>query len=343
MLVQYLVGLCALKWDADSVDVDVTLGDMVPDEASGSSRDVDVTVKVTTTDGVYGFKGYEVKHWGTPLTVDDVDALVTKFNDMSSITHRAIVSSSGYSDTAITKANYHGIDLYQFKPWDKPLSEQFPDLTPMSGVPTDHIKTLALNLCWPVQNFWLGTNSPSFDIPSDGKLFGPEGKPHSEYKTFNDFREAMVLRSTAILIHSKPVLAKSDPLIQAHLSTDKSAQLEEPQWDFAHTLDTDADDVYIIADDGNLYQVHDMTISGQVRWEIQKVAYCVLEKVPGGEAFAGAIVAASDVPGQMSAMIFPAQGRGLTVVPYFRLEKRHLNSIRELRIAVGEDRRNLPQ
>lgn len=336
MLVQYLVGLCALKWDADSVDVEVTLGDMVPDEASGSSRDVDVTVKVNTADGVYGFKGYEVKHWGTALTVDDVDALVTKFNDMSAITHRAIVSSSGYSDTAIAKANYHGIELYQFKPWDKPLSDQFPDLTPMSGVPTDHIRTLALNLCWPVQSFWLGTNSPNFDIPSDGKLFGPDGKQHREYKTFNDFSEAMVLRSTGILIHSKPVLAKADPLIQAHRGADKSSQLDEPQWDFAHTLDTAGDEVYIIADDGKRYQINDLTISGQVRWEVQKVAYSVLERVPDGEVFAGAVVAASDVSGQMSAVIFPAQGRDLTVVPYFRLEKRHLNSLRQLRIAIGE-------
>ena len=43
MLVQYLVGLCALRWNADAVDIDVTLGDMVPDEASGTKRDVDVT------------------------------------------------------------------------------------------------------------------------------------------------------------------------------------------------------------------------------------------------------------------------------------------------------------
>jgi hypothetical protein len=56
----------ALKWDASEVEVDVTLGDMVPDEASGTSRDVDVTVKVNTADGVHAFKGYEVKHWGRP-------------------------------------------------------------------------------------------------------------------------------------------------------------------------------------------------------------------------------------------------------------------------------------
>ncbi len=335
MLVQYLAGLCALKWDASAVDV--TLGKMVPDVASDSTRDVDVTVTVNAEDGVHAFKGYEVKHWGTALSVDDVDSLVNKFNDMPSVTHRAIVSSSGYSDTAIKKANYHGVDLYQFKPWDKPMSEQFPDLAPMSGVPTDHIHTLALNLCWPVQSCWLGTNSPAFSIPPDGKLFGPDGKQHVEYKTFKDFNEAMVLRSTGILIHAKPVLDRADPLIQAHQNKDGSPLPDEPQWDFAHTLDTAADEVYIVADDGNLYRVNDLTISGQVRWEVQKVAYSVLEKVPGGEVFAGAIVGASDVPGQMSVMIFPAMGRELTVIPYFRLEKRHLNSIRELRIATGQE------
>lgn len=337
MLVQYLVGLCALKWDADAVEVDVTLGDMVADEASGSSRDVDVTVRVNAADGVYGFKGYEVKHWGTALSVDDVDALVTKFNDMPSITHRSIVSSSGYSDTAIAKAAYHGVDLYQFKPWDKPLSDQFPDLAPMSGAPTDHIRTLALNLCWPIQSCWMGTDSPDFTIPPDGKLFDGDGNQHGEYRTFDDFREAMVLRSTGILIHAKPVLERADPLFQAHYSGQETAPLNEPQWDFAHTLDTAADEVYIIAEDGNRYRVNNFTISGQLRWELQEVAYSVLEKVPSGEVFAGAIVASSDVPGQMSAIIFPAHGRNLSVVPYFRLEKRHLNNIRQLRIAVGQE------
>lgn len=46
MLVQYLVGLCALKWNARSVSIDVTLGNMVEDQASRTRRDVDVTVTV---------------------------------------------------------------------------------------------------------------------------------------------------------------------------------------------------------------------------------------------------------------------------------------------------------
>lgn len=49
MLVQYLVGLCCLRWDQDAIDV--TIGDMVLDAAADKDRDVDVTVTVAETDG----------------------------------------------------------------------------------------------------------------------------------------------------------------------------------------------------------------------------------------------------------------------------------------------------
>lgn len=70
MLVQYLVGLCALKWDANAVDV--TIGAMVPHEAVEKPRDVDVTVTVDTPEGRYAFKDYEVKHEGSPLDAASV-------------------------------------------------------------------------------------------------------------------------------------------------------------------------------------------------------------------------------------------------------------------------------
>jgi Restriction endonuclease len=126
MLVQYLVGLCALKWDAKAVNVEVTLGDMVPDQASGTRRDVDVTVTVDTPDGLYAFKGYEVKHWSSPLDVADVEALATKLKDMPSVTHGAIVSTSGFTRPAIKKAEHHEVDLYAIKPWTKPLARSSP-------------------------------------------------------------------------------------------------------------------------------------------------------------------------------------------------------------------------
>ena len=244
------------------------------------------------------------------------------------------MSSSGYSDAAISKANHHGIDLYQFKKWEKPLSEQFPDLAPMSGLPAEHIRGIALNLCWPVADYWLGTHSPPFEIAADDKLFGPDGKVHSEYKRFSDFTEAMLFRSTEQLSRVKPVVARADELDNAH--RDKLPLPDEPQWEYAHTLDTKDDEVYVKAGDENLYQIEHLTISGELRWEAQEVVHSVLERVPDGEVFAGALVAGSDAPGMMAAVIFPPKGRNVMVNPYFRLDKRHLNSIRNLKIATGQ-------
>jgi hypothetical protein len=42
MLVQYLVGLCCLRRNPEAVQVE--LGDLVVDGASGKNRDVDITV-----------------------------------------------------------------------------------------------------------------------------------------------------------------------------------------------------------------------------------------------------------------------------------------------------------
>jgi hypothetical protein len=335
MLVQYLVGLCALKWDASAVDVDVMLGDMVPDVGSGTSRDVDVTVTVDAADGVYAFKCYEVKHWSKPLDVSDVDSLVTKFNDMPSVTHRAIVSSSGYSEAAVTKAAHHGIDLYAFKPWDRPLAEQFPDLAPMSGLPAEHIRTLALNLIWPWehQKYWLGVDSPPFEVAREAALLDANGEVHSVYPTFGTYAEAMVLRSTNILVGLDPIRELTAPLQAAHHA--RVPMPSEPQWPYAHTLDVARDEVFIRASDEKLYSVNTFTLYGVLKWEALQVVYTVLEKVPSGEAFAGAVVAPTDVPGDMWAIVFPAAGRELTTTRV-RLEPRHLNSIRNLKIATGE-------
>lgn len=160
MLVQYLVGLCALKWDAAAVDIDVTLGDMVEDAASGTRRDVDVTVTVDAPEGLYAFKGYEVKHWASPMDVTDVEALALKLKDMPSVTHRAIVSTSGYTAPAISKAEYHGVDLFVLKRWQKPIEAQAPDAASLTGIPLQNINMLNLNLVWPVHGFWIGINGP---------------------------------------------------------------------------------------------------------------------------------------------------------------------------------------
>ena len=111
MLVQYLVGLCCLKWDSDAVDV--TIGDMVLDSAADKERDVDVTVTVKESERIiHAFKAYEVKHENKPLDVSVVEQLCLKLLDMPSVTYRAVVSASGFTQAAQAKAAQHGVTLY---------------------------------------------------------------------------------------------------------------------------------------------------------------------------------------------------------------------------------------
>jgi hypothetical protein len=147
MLVQYLVGLCCLRRNPDAVDV--TIGDLVPDVAANKSRDVDITVTLREEDGtITAFKAYEVKREGEPLDVTTVEQLCIKLRDMPKVTHRAIVSASGFTDGAISKAAAHDVQLYVLKPWTDPLSSQFPEFEGV-GPPEEFLRGFESNLlCW---------------------------------------------------------------------------------------------------------------------------------------------------------------------------------------------------
>jgi hypothetical protein len=331
MLVQYLVGLCALNWHPNAVNV--TIGNMVPDEASGTERDVDVTVTVDTPDGVYAFKGYEVKNWATPLDVADVEALAVKLNDMPSVTHRAIVSPSGFYEPAVKKAEYHKVDLYTITKWTKPLDEQFPDLAPMSGLPEEVFRTFNFVLQWMSHNIWLTCpGAPDFTLQPDDMLFDSVGVRHELFAEFRSYSDAMLVRSTGILWGLEPLRSLVIPMVEAARA---GQQVPEPQWPYAHTLDVARDGVHLrIAD--TVYQIDTITVYGEVRWHRMPAQYYVMEKVPSGETFAGALIAQRGIPGQMTAIIVPAQGRDL-LVQDVQLEQRHLNSIKELKLALPED------
>src|SRR5262245_39187370 len=125
MLVQYLIDLCCLRRNPDAVDV--VLGDMVFDPAAGKERDVDVTVTLNESPGVIrAFKAYEVKREKAPLDVADVEQLCIKLLDMPSVTYRAIVSASGFTESARAKAARRDVELFAIRPWTRPLEEQFP-------------------------------------------------------------------------------------------------------------------------------------------------------------------------------------------------------------------------
>lgn len=117
--IHYLVGLLTRVEEAD--DVTVELGDMVYDSAAGKKRDVDITVSHVDPDGVKSaYKGIEVKDHARPLTVEYVEQLCLKLADMSDITHKAIVSASGYTDGAINKAQEHGVETLEIVDWPDP-------------------------------------------------------------------------------------------------------------------------------------------------------------------------------------------------------------------------------
>jgi hypothetical protein len=332
MLAQYLVGLCALQWDAESVSIEVVVGDVVEDAVTGSGRDVDVTVTVDAADEVFAFKGYEVKNWTTALSVDDIEAQVTKFNDLPPITHRAIVSASGYSEDAITKALHYGFDLYEFKRWERPLEEQFPHLG-MKGTPTETIRSAQFLLTWPASAFWLGTDSPPFNLEPGDTLFAADGKKHSQYPTFGAYQDAMILRSTETLWNLPPFQAIVDPLQRA-FSSDEPIP-DEPQWPHTHTIDVRSDEVYVSAQ-GDLDRIDTCTINGELKWVHRKMLYYVMEKVPTGEVFAGSVIAPGDKPGQMWAIVFSGKDARYSTRA-IQLKPEQLNSIRKLEIAIRED------
>jgi len=114
--IQYLVGLLAAS--SHPTAIDVQLGDVVYDVATKTKRDVDVTVTVTDDAGQRIFKGLEVNKRSRALSAPQVEQLCVKFLDMPSITHRAIVSASGYSLPACRKAAYHGVELLELVDWE---------------------------------------------------------------------------------------------------------------------------------------------------------------------------------------------------------------------------------
>lgn len=118
--IHYLVGLLTRVQEAD--DVAVELGDMVYDSAAGKKRDVDITVLHTNQDGTRRvYKGIEVKkHTTRRLNVQHVEQLCLKLADMPDITHKSIVSASGYTDGAISKARVHGVELLEIVDWSDP-------------------------------------------------------------------------------------------------------------------------------------------------------------------------------------------------------------------------------
>jgi len=133
--IHHIVGLLSRATHPESVDVE--MGSFVWDEASENNRDVDVTITVRNPDGTVSvFKGIEVKAHSRKLGSEVVEQLAQKMKDMPTITHRAIVSASGFTRPAVKKAKKHGVELYELKEWE-PANDFFHH-EPMPAIRTEY-------------------------------------------------------------------------------------------------------------------------------------------------------------------------------------------------------------
>lgn len=151
--IHLLVGL--LTQVASPENVEIELGSMVYDQAGKKQRDVDITVTYSDAEGERcALKGIEVNARERPLGIEKVEQLCLKLKDMPDITHRSIVSASGYSDGAKLKAKSHGVELLHLKPWVD-LTKGFEHAPLGGGI---HILERGLK--------WVGNTSLQF-IPSE--------------------------------------------------------------------------------------------------------------------------------------------------------------------------------
>ena len=327
MLVQYLVGLCCLRRNPDAVQVE--LGALVTDEASGKDRDVDVTVTVRDSGDSWAFKAFEVKDEKSSLDVTVVEQLCGKLNDMPSITHRAIVSSSGFSDGAKRKAKHHGIDLYLLERWENPIELDFPRFG-LQGLPADAMPFSRTLLVW--LNAHVNVVAPSakrgFDIAVSDPLLDSTGGIHARYKTFGQYRDEILLRSTEVLWAIDPAQTMNRTLPEFHVS-DRSVTAE---WAHTHTLDVSSDDIHVRVDEP--VKIESITISGSMRWERQSVQpdFRVMRRVHDRQPFAGALIAVGQREGQMIALTMadsPTMG-----IHFVHLEEKQQNMIRQLSLQL---------
>lgn len=332
MIVQYLVGLCCLRHDPEAIDV--TIGDMVMDEAAGKERDVDVTVTVTDATGeISAFKASEVKHEGKPLDVTAVEQLILKLSDMPKVTHKAIFSTSGYTDGACSKAKKHGVDLYTMLPWDRPISQDFPDF-PGVGTPGELLSHFQSSLLywaeWSV-HFIASAGPASFSFTDNTPVLTSEGKAHPKYSTMLECRNDILMRSTGILCMQSPA---STILNTFPFSMREEGYFASPAWPHTHTLDLAGDAAYLRLDDPKPFQLDSVTISGQLQWRKRVItpAFNIFERVEDKAIFAGAAIADYGVDdGRMFAMIFPDKGREIGI-HRFQIPEKQRNMIRELKI-----------
>jgi ribosomal protein S18 acetylase RimI-like enzyme len=76
-----------------------------------------------------------------------------------------------------------------------------------------------------------------------------------------------------------------------------------------------------------------ITINGYLQWQriSDKSLYYVIDQIPRGEAFAGALISMEKREGHMTALVFSPKTRDIGI-HFVRLAEKHLNCIRRLKL-----------
>jgi hypothetical protein len=327
MQLQYLFGLCCLQRNPDAVKI--TLGDLVLDCAAEKARDVDVTITLEEQPGtVRAFKAVEVKNEGKPLDVTVVEQLCAKLADMPSVTHRSIVSASGYTDGAKKKALRHDVELYSFVPWDNPISDDFPTWTN----PLPPQKALRLDrslLFWGAERVHVTVpgGPASFSLDVNAPLKTEAGLQHPKYVTFETYRQDLLLRSTGRLCQLEP--AQTFLRLAPPTAERDRKLMRSPPWPQAHTLDVRDDAVFVEFEAAPL-RISDVTITGHLYWEspFHATEYQILRRVGDGSVYAGAAVAPGRVEGELICFILdPTLAYGVRVIQLTETQQNLLRKV----------------
>jgi hypothetical protein len=171
--VHLLVGLLSQITNPENVEIE--LGSKVLDATAEELRDVDITVSARLPDGTLAaYAGREVKDEGRPLDVTTVEQLCMKLKDMPTITHRSIVSSSGYTKPARRKAKAHSVELLELRKWRSDGKLTMPHLHPRfeTRFKTQEMRWQTL----PEFNFYTNEQTDPSECPPDAVAILPDGR-----------------------------------------------------------------------------------------------------------------------------------------------------------------------
>lgn len=263
-----------------------------------------------------------------------MEQLCIKFEDMPNITHRAIVSASGYTAPAIAKAEAHNVELYILKSWTEPIGRKFPAHKELGKI-HDVLRFESNLLYWVDWTIFLHVpdGPPSFRWVPSTPIFGADGTAHKQYANMAEYSDALLLRSTELFCSPLPTYTIHCPVPPENRS-DNVHLADRPPQPHTHTLDVRCDEAFLRFED-ELALVTSATISGglQLRRSSGNPEFYILEHLASREAFAGAAIADWGAPHEkMFAMVFSPETR-TTGIHTIELGEKHKNAIRQLKIS----------